>query len=169
MDFYQRFTKIALGIALLGGMLWAEKSGGFFSIEAGLAKASFKQDIDATGHTHPGTNPNTPSQPTPLVGNITADNILPALYLKGGHKFMFGERGRPARAKPTTRISLTMAWVRICSLTSWIAQTKSLESLRVWLSAGKLGWLMARNTSPQRDLKPMGIFRRYSMWACAVC
>ena len=94
MDFYQRFTKIALGIALLGGMLWAEKSGGFFSIEAGLAKASFKQDIDATGHTHPGTNPNTPSQPTPLVGNITADNILPALYLKGGHKFMFGERGR---------------------------------------------------------------------------
>ena len=94
MNFYRHFTKITLSIALLGGALWAEKSGGFLGIEAGLSKAKFQQDIDATGHTHPGTNPVTPSQPTPLVGNITADNILPAFYLKGGYKFMFGERGR---------------------------------------------------------------------------
>ena len=94
MNFYRHFAKITLSIALLSGALWAEKSGGFLGIEAGFSKANFKQDIDATGHTHPGTNPATPSQPTPLVGNITADNILPAFYLKGGYKFMFGESGR---------------------------------------------------------------------------
>ena len=91
MKAIQKYMLSLIGASVLASGVYAEKSGGYFAVEVGAAKSKFKQDIDATmGATALGTLSGTIN----VNGDITADNVLPALYLKGGYKFMFGERGR---------------------------------------------------------------------------
>ncbi|WP_394955237.1 outer membrane protein [uncultured Helicobacter sp.] len=86
MKAIQKYMLSLIGASVLASGVYAEKSGGYLAVEVGGAKSKFKQDIDATAIVF--------GVPQPVVGDITADNILPAFYLKGGYKFMFGERGR---------------------------------------------------------------------------
>ena len=94
MKAIQKYMLSLIGASVLASGVYAEKSGGYFAVEVGAAKSKFKQDIDL-GVTIPAGTPYPPlATTTTTTTDITASNILPAFYLKGGYKFMFGERGR---------------------------------------------------------------------------
>lgn len=59
----------------------AEKDGAYMGVELGANKVNFKQTLD-----------NVKTQMGTLSGDITANNILPSIGVKGGYKFFFGEK-----------------------------------------------------------------------------
>ncbi|WP_394980897.1 outer membrane beta-barrel protein [uncultured Helicobacter sp.] len=87
MKAIQKYMLSLIGASVLASGVYAEKSGGYLAVEVGGAKSKFKQDVDVS------INALNQDMAT-IKGDITADNVLPAFYLKGGYKFMFGERGR---------------------------------------------------------------------------